>query len=227
MSDAFPSRIPLFPLPLVLFPGQIKSLRIFEARSRRMLHDCLNEAIPFGVLLDDSKQIPAASPPPHRVGVTAYIDRVEQLDDGSYGIQVTGGDRFQVQTFHHTKPYLEADIVAFPLEQTESERTYRLHRELSQQLSYYLQMLTEASGLQFDIYTIPPDPEDLAYLTAVVLQISNEQKQTLLTKRSLPDMLKKELHFLASELNLLSWINQTLSYDRRRGFGVDRWLHVN
>lgn len=227
MSDLFPSRLPLFPLPLVLFPGQIKSLRIFEPRYRRMLHDCLNEAMPFGVLLDDPKQPSVANQPQHRVGVTAYIDRVEQLDDGSYGIQVTGGDRFQVQTFHYTKPYLEASVVAFLLEQTETERAYQLHKELSPKLSFYLQLLTEASGIQFDIYTIPPEPEELAYLTAVVLQINNEQKQTLLTERSLPDMLRKELHFLASELNLLSWINQTLSYDRRRGFGVDRWLHVN
>jgi Lon protease-like protein len=218
---------PLFPLPLVLFPGQIKSLRIFEPRYRRMLHDCLNEAMPFGIILDDSKKTSTSRHPQHRVGVTAYIERVEQLDDGSYGIQITGGERFQIQTFHYEKSYLEADITAFPLEQTETERAYQLYQELSPKLSFYLQLLTEASGIQFDVYTIPPEPEELAYLTAVVLQINNEQKQTLLTKRSLPDMLKKELHFLASELNLLSWINQTLSFDRRRGFGVDRWLHVN
>ena len=227
MSDTLPSRIPLFPLPLVLFPGQIKSLRIFEPRYRRMLHDCLNEAMPFGIILDDSKKTSTSRHPQHRVGVTAYIERVEQLDDGSYGIQITGGERFQIQTFHYEKSYLEADITAFPLEQTETERAYQLYQELSPKLSFYLQLLTEASGIQFDVYTIPPEPEELAYLTAVVLQINNEQKQTLLTKRSLPDMLKKELHFLASELNLLSWINQTLSFDRRRGFGVDRWLHVN
>jgi len=227
MSDTLPSRIPLFPLPLVLFPGQIKSLRIFEPRYRRMLHDCLNEAMPFGIILDDSKKTSTSRHPQHRVGVTAYIERVEQLDDGSYGIQITGGERFQIQTFHYEKSYLEADITVFPLEQTETERAYQLYQELSPKLSFYLQLLTEASGIQFDVYTIPPEPEELAYLTAVVLQINNEQKQTLLTKRSLPDMLKKELHFLASELNLLSWINQTLSFDRRRGFGVDRWLHVN
>ena len=33
--------LPLFVLPMVLMPGEIQSLRIFEPRYRQMLDDCL------------------------------------------------------------------------------------------------------------------------------------------------------------------------------------------
>lgn len=226
MSD-FPSRIPLFPLPLVLFPGQFKSLRIFEPRHRRLLHDCLNEALPFGILLSEPQQMAVIDTPPHRIGVIVQIHSVDALDDGSYGIEIAVEERFQALTFHHSQSYLEADIATYPLQQTDADPAHHLHQELSQQLSRYLQVLTEASGIQFNVYAMPSEPEDLAYLTATVLQINNQQKQSLLTQPTLPDMMRQELHFLASELNLMSWINQTISHDRRRGFGLDRWLHIN
>ncbi|NIP60092.1 MAG: ATP-dependent protease, partial [Gemmatimonadetes bacterium] len=34
-------RLPLFPLPVVLFPGEAMPLHIFELRYRSMVDDCL------------------------------------------------------------------------------------------------------------------------------------------------------------------------------------------
>lgn len=34
--------LPLFPLPVVLFPGTARSLHTFEPRCRRLLADCLD-----------------------------------------------------------------------------------------------------------------------------------------------------------------------------------------
>ena len=44
------SRLPLFPLPLVLFPGAHRPLHIYEPRYRTMLADCLAGDRSFGVL---------------------------------------------------------------------------------------------------------------------------------------------------------------------------------
>src|SRR2546428_358552 len=41
------SRIPLFPLELVLFPGRSLPLHIFEPRYREMTQDCLETKSPF------------------------------------------------------------------------------------------------------------------------------------------------------------------------------------
>ena len=46
-----PDRIPLFPLNVVLFPGEELPLHIFEPRYRSMVRECLDGRSPFGMLL--------------------------------------------------------------------------------------------------------------------------------------------------------------------------------
>ncbi|KAL6130855.1 hypothetical protein ACLB2K_069233 [Fragaria x ananassa] len=45
---------PLFPLPLVLFPGVILPLQIFEFRYRMMMHSLLQTDLRFGVIYSDA-----------------------------------------------------------------------------------------------------------------------------------------------------------------------------
>ncbi len=44
-------RVPLFPLNLVLFPGETLPLHIFEERYKAMLQHSLRERTPFGIVL--------------------------------------------------------------------------------------------------------------------------------------------------------------------------------
>ena len=46
-----PARIPLFPLDIVLFPGQAMPLHIFEPRYREMTRHCIDTQSPFGIVL--------------------------------------------------------------------------------------------------------------------------------------------------------------------------------
>ena len=41
--------LPLFPLNLVVFPGEKLNLHIFEPRYRQLVRDCLEEDLPFGI----------------------------------------------------------------------------------------------------------------------------------------------------------------------------------
>ena len=41
----------LFPLSLVLFPGMTLPLRIFEERYKLMIGECIDNQLPFGVVL--------------------------------------------------------------------------------------------------------------------------------------------------------------------------------
>ena len=43
--------LPLFPLNVVLFPGQTLPLHIFEPRYRIMIQRCIEQSQPFGVVL--------------------------------------------------------------------------------------------------------------------------------------------------------------------------------
>ncbi len=41
--------IPIFPLGLVVFPGEQLNLHIFEPRYKQLIHDCFETAKPFGI----------------------------------------------------------------------------------------------------------------------------------------------------------------------------------
>ena len=71
-----PDRLPLFPLNVVLFPGEQLPLHIFEPRYRRMVRECLDAKSSFGMLLavDDGLT---------RVGCTAEILEVVKRYPGT------------------------------------------------------------------------------------------------------------------------------------------------
>ena len=45
--------LPLFVLPMILLPGEVQHLRIFEPRYKQMLDDCLLDEKNFGLVLND------------------------------------------------------------------------------------------------------------------------------------------------------------------------------
>jgi len=99
-----PERIPLFPLNVVLLPGEQLPLHIFEPRYRRMLRDCLETDSPFGMLLALKDGIV-------RVGCTAEIQLVtKRYDDGRMDILSVGRQPFRVVELLQDHPLLEGKV---------------------------------------------------------------------------------------------------------------------
>ena len=61
--------IPIFPLELVLVPGEPLPLHIFEPRYQDMLERCLEEEIPFGLIYADEDGM-------RDIGCTARVEEV-------------------------------------------------------------------------------------------------------------------------------------------------------
>lgn len=89
--------LPLFPLPLVLFPAARTQLRIFESRYLEMTRECSANGTGFGVVhfspADDSKPARHAA-----IGTEALIEDFSTLEDGLLGIEVRGGRRFRIRS---------------------------------------------------------------------------------------------------------------------------------
>ena len=97
-------RIPLFPLDVVLFPGRILPLHIFEPRYRLMIGLCVDDRAPFGVVLASNEGIAT-------VGCTAKILQVTKTyDDGRMDIVTLGESVYRIREVHKEKPYLEGDV---------------------------------------------------------------------------------------------------------------------
>jgi len=89
--DAGSVELPIFELPLVLLPGELVPLHIFEERYKRMIGRCLEDGEPFGIVFRDNDGSA------RRVGCEARVTEVtERFDDGRLNIIVTGERPFRV-----------------------------------------------------------------------------------------------------------------------------------
>jgi hypothetical protein len=103
MSD---SRLPLFPLGIVLLPGEPVPLHIFEPRYKEMTRVCIDEDRPFGIVYASASALAD-------VGCTARIRTVAtRYDDGRLDIVAMGEERFRIALVHRDRPYLTTDTVA-------------------------------------------------------------------------------------------------------------------
>lgn len=86
-------RVAVFPLNVVLFPGGLLPLRIFEPRYLRMVSECLRQDAPFVVaaIVDGVESGGIATPA--ATGNLARIIDWEQRDDGLLGLLCEGEQR--------------------------------------------------------------------------------------------------------------------------------------
>ena len=109
MTDEALDQLPLFELPVVLLPGELMPLHIFEERYKRMIGHCLEASEPFGVVLRDEDGSA------RRIGCTARVTEVlERFEDGRLDIIVTGGEPFRVLERFDGTDYPAGEVEAVP-----------------------------------------------------------------------------------------------------------------
>lgn len=193
--------MPLFPLKnVVLFPGMMLPLHIFELRYREMINRCIEEKIPFGVLLIEEGQEVGDTAKPHMVGTAARITRVERYEDGRMDIVAIGTQRFRVVDFDHSKSYLSGSVRHFPVINGETVQASQLVQVVRPKIIEYVEMLAKASQTRLKLDRLPEDATTLAFLVAISLQISPKDKQSVLELTGIPEMLSREVHLLSREI---------------------------
>src|SRR5918994_2135626 len=106
--------LPLFPLPVVLFPGVPLPLHIFEPRYRQMLLDIRLANNLFGVAYFDSASFDVGVPPAGHVGCVAEVTETQTFPDGRSNILTLGIVRYRIDSYvERGAPYLEAQVSYF------------------------------------------------------------------------------------------------------------------
>jgi Lon protease-like protein len=99
-AAVLPDPLPLFPLQLVLFPGAVLPLRVFEPRYLDLISTCLRTQQPFGVVCLRSGAEAGRNGTTvalEDVGVLAHVDEVDAEQAGLLRVVCTGGQRFRIQ----------------------------------------------------------------------------------------------------------------------------------
>ncbi len=94
-----PDQIPVFPLTrVVLLPGEILPLHVFEPRYRAMVRDALNSHRVIGMIeyAAEHESSTQETPPVREIGCVGFIADHKELPDGRYLIWLLGLERFSI-----------------------------------------------------------------------------------------------------------------------------------
>ena len=208
------SKIALFPLDLVLFPGMMLPLHIFEPRYKAMIKECLGNGHPFGVVLvrkeSDPSDIKAYKPPlsdMYTIGTTAHISAVEHLDDGRMNLITVGQDRFVIKNIQVSEDeFFVGEVDPFPMGDEDNLRLAPLVDKLRPMVQKYINHLAEASGEDLSQAILPTDPIALAYLAGTAMQGPLADKQKLLAATSLKSLIVNTMLVLNREDQILDYM---------------------
>jgi Lon protease-like protein len=205
MSDALEKvrgvrELPLFPLPVVLFPGVPMPLHIFEARYRRLLADVRVTNNLFGLSFFNDAEGVGERPPDGHVGCAAEIIEVQPLEDGRSNILSVGLVRYRLESYVETdEPYLVGRVEFFEDEAEDADLLASRAREV---LEIFERIGRAVRTLNDDRASLPDlpeaEPERLSFLVAAAMEMDNEIKQELLELRSGAERLAR-LHRLLSQ----------------------------
>ena len=164
--------LPLFPLNLVVFPGEKLNLHIFEPRYRQLVRDCLEQNLTFGIppYLDNAVG---------ELGTEVRLISVEKTyNSGELDIRTKGVGVFRVQKF-----YREAPGKLYAAGQVETvENDNVADPDLRAIITVQVRQLYEALGLRKLLLELAPDY--LIYDVAHQLGLNPQQEYSLLETTS-------------------------------------------
>jgi Lon protease-like protein len=184
-----PERIPLFPLNVVLLPGAILPLHIFEPRYRQIVRNCVDEKSEFGVLLALPKGIV-------RVGCTARVTEVvKRYNDGRMDIITVGRSPFLVTQLLNADAYANDELLQGDVDFLDD----REHRTDARTREELMRLYEVCHTLIFEDY--PRNLEDeaaenLSFLVASTLPLDLLCKQQILELRSEADRQQRLVGYL-------------------------------
>lgn len=195
--------LPLFPLNTVLFPGMPLPLHIFEDRYLQLVAECLEKQEPFGVTLIKKGAEVGETAVPHSIGTSAIITETVEREDGRMEINTIGYQRFRILSLSYDLPFLSGLVQTLPPIDEDSDEAHAEAEQLRPHLEQYIQLLSDLTEAEVKLDQVPNKPILLAYLTAILLQVPQSDKQDLLAASTIPEMLAHESKFLLREQRLL------------------------
>ncbi len=176
--------IPIFPLPLVQFPGAVTPLHIFEPRYRQMVKDLVAGDKTFGIIYrNDEIMLESERLPLGSIGCAVEIAVQQELPDGRSNILCVGVSRFHLVGYIEGEPYIQAQIEFFDDDIAFDD----LSNEVQQAKSLFVRLSAIIRKLRGEkdaddeaMPDLPDDPQALSFILAAYLDIDVSDKQDLL-----------------------------------------------
>lgn len=192
--------LPVFPLPLVLLPGEVLPLHIFEPRYRQMLNDIGAERNLFGVNLFEQTEGGSDRPEAGSIGTVAEVREVQPMPDGRSNIVSFGVIRYRIVEYVDMgMPYLTAEVEFFEDDVEDQAVLDKAADEVFELFERVAKAAFELSGNKGQFPDLQrSEPEHLSFVVTAAFNLENDAKYELLRMRSTSERLARLRKILSS-----------------------------
>ncbi len=185
--------IPIFPLEgVIVFPGSVLPLNIFEKRYLNMIDDCLKtDSKLIGIIQPLSRKKKDLDSFKNSVGCYGKIIKFEETDKKTYLISLKGLSRFRIKSSYLTKKgYLKSHIsendFKDDIEEINNYKNFKFSNsnDLKTILKSYLKTKNLSSNWD---YINATSNLDLVNQLSMICPFSIQEKQMLLESNSIND----------------------------------------
>ena len=214
MATTNQTRIPLFPLGIVLFPHSRVPLHIFEDRYKKLVEECVRSKGLFGINYVEEDRL-------HSVGCAAHVVEVtERHPDGELDIVTEGERRYEVVELEQNGPDQVSYATVRWLDDVNEERNQELMDETIDLFNELTRVAYKGSIDPLD-ETVWSNPERLpSFKIAQKSGLEAPQRQALLSITSENERLTMLHSFLAQLLPKVKEIETINDLIRNDGYIV-------
>ncbi len=204
--SAIPEVLPILPLRnTIVFPFSIQPLAVGIPRSVKLIEDAIKKDSLIGLVASKDGAIEEPKPGQvYEIGTVAMINRAVQTKDNNLNVVIQGMERFRVENWEATDPYLTARIALAPEtieEGLDLDARVQGLRSLAKEIVRLSPDLPDEVG---DFLDQVQDPRYLVYLVAANANLDMKKAQELLAEDNLQVKLETLIVHLTRQKEVLS-----------------------
>ncbi len=205
LMENMPGELPILPLRnIVAFPFSVMPLAIGITRSKKLVEDTIKGHRLIG--LAASKDASIEEPQPEQiydVGTVASISRVFQGPDNTMNIIIQGLERFRIEYWTNTEPYLTARVRLAPEKVEEGLELEALVHSLRDLAKDIVKLSPNWPDDVANFLDQVKDPRYLAYMAAANSGLGIPEAQNVLEADDIKDKLQVLISHLAHQKEVL------------------------
>ncbi len=202
-----PDQLPILPLKnTVLYPGVVIPITVGRDRSLELVKKAYETDKIIGIVTQKKQEQEDPSPDDlYHVGTVAQILKLIKMPDGSKSIVIQGKSVFEIDEFTQHDPYYIAKIRPFIYNQdvsgVELDAALRSIKETAIQIVNLSPNIPSEAGIAINNIN---SPTFLLNFISSNLNISLDEKQTLLEIKTFSEKMEKVMNYLKKEMQVLN-----------------------
>jgi ATP-dependent Lon protease len=200
-----PEELPILPLRnTVVYPFLVLPLTLTVPRSVALIEAALHGDRLIGLVAMKDSTVEEPMPDDlFETGTVARVQHAFRTPDNAFQVVVQGIERFRIEAWGETTPYLQARIALAPDTVDADMETEALQRSLRDLAQEVMELLPRIPQKTRDFLGQVEDPRYLAYLVAANSRLDIPESQEVLESDQVKDKLRMLIAHLTREKELL------------------------